>query len=85
MAAALATFAALLAWHSRWRWPVLPLALGYAAMMAYSRMLLGVHYPTDVLAGGLTGLACVLGAYSVTGGSPRLLKLTDRVEVKTHA
>ncbi|WP_415788221.1 phosphatase PAP2 family protein [Deinococcus saxicola] len=85
VAAALATFAVLLAWHSRWRWPVLLVGVGYAVLMAYSRMLVGVHYPTDVLAGALTGLACVLGAYSVLGGSPRLLRLDEQVEVNTHA
>lgn len=85
VAAALATFVVLLAWHSRWRWLVLILAVGYAFLMGYGRVVLGVHYPTDVLAGWLTGLACVLGAYSVLGGSPRLLKLDEYVEVKTHA
>ncbi len=85
VAAALATFVVLLAWHSRWRWPVLIVAVIYAFLMGYGRVVLGVHYPTDVLAGWLTGLACVLGAYSVMGGSPRLLKLNKRGEVKTHA
>ncbi|MDV6374886.1 phosphatase PAP2 family protein [Deinococcus sp. ZS9-10] len=78
VAAALATFAVLLAWHSRWHWPVLILAIGYAFLMGYGRVVLGVHYPTDVLAGWLTGLACVLGAYSVLGGSPRLLELDKK-------
>lgn len=85
VAAALATFVVLLAWHSRWRWPVLIVAVVYAFLMGYGRVVLGVHYPTDVIAGWLTGLACVLGAYSVLGGSPRLLKLDRKVEVKTHA
>lgn len=85
IAAALATFVVLLAWHSRWRLPVLIVAVIYAFFMGYGRVVLGVHYPTDVLAGWLTGLACVLGAYSVLGGSPRLLKLDQKGEVKTHA
>lgn len=85
VAAALATFAVLLAWHSRWRWPVLIVSAGYAFLMGYGRIVLGVHYPSDVLAGWLTGLACVLGAYSVLGSSLRLLRLDEKVEVKTHA
>ena len=63
MAAALATFAVILLWHTRWRWPVLALALAYALLMGYSRMVLGVHFPTDVLAGWMTGLASVTGVY----------------------
>ncbi len=85
VAAALATFVALLAWHSRWRWPVLAVAVLYTFLMGYGRIVLGVHYPTDVLAGGLTGLACVLGAYSVLGVSLRLLQLDHEEEVSTHA
>lgn len=84
VAAALATFVALLAWRSRWRWPVLIVAVLYAFFMGYGRIVLGVHYPTDVLAGWLTGLACVLGAYSVLGVSLRALRL-DHQEVKTDA
>jgi undecaprenyl-diphosphatase len=37
----------------RWRWVVLPLA----GSVAYSRVYLGVHYPTDVLVGAVCGIA----------------------------
>ncbi|MFC3718211.1 phosphatase PAP2 family protein [Deinococcus metalli] len=67
VAAALVTFLVLLAWRTPWRWPTLIVGAAYAALMGYSRMVLGVHFPTDVLAGWLTGVACVLGAYSVMG------------------
>ena len=36
------------------RWAVVAL-LGWAALIAYSRVYLGVHYPGDVLVGGLYG------------------------------
>jgi undecaprenyl-diphosphatase len=37
----------------KWRWP----ALGIAALVAFSRVYLGVHYTLDVLAGALLGAA----------------------------
>jgi len=39
---------------NRWRGP----ALVFAILIAYSRMYLYVHYPTDVLAGMLLGIVC---------------------------
>ncbi len=40
-------------------WPAARWVLaGLAVVIAYSRMYVGVHYPTDVFAGALLGLAC---------------------------
>ncbi|WP_261665060.1 phosphatase PAP2 family protein [Deinococcus sp. Marseille-Q6407] len=63
MSAALATWLVLLLWPTRWRWPAVVIGVLYAGAMGFSRILLGVHYPTDVLAGWLTGLAIVLGVF----------------------
>lgn len=38
---------------------------GTAALIAFSRMFLFVHYPTDVLAGAVLGALCALGVLAV--------------------
>ncbi len=58
-ASALAMILVLLAWRTPHRRPALIAGLLYAAVMAGSRVVLGVHYPTDVLAGMLVGVLSV--------------------------
>lgn len=41
----------LLAWRTRWRWPVVAAVLPFTAAVGLSRVYLGVHYPSDILAG----------------------------------
>ncbi|MDR2871254.1 MAG: phosphatase PAP2 family protein [Xanthomonadaceae bacterium] len=60
---ALATTAMFLAWHTRWRWPILPIASTFVVGVGLSRLYLGVHYPSDVLAGWCVALAWVTGMY----------------------
>ena len=38
--------------HAKWVWPV---AIGWAALVCYSQVYVGVHFPLDVACGGLLG------------------------------
>lgn len=59
----LAVTAVLLAWPTRWRWPMLVLMAVFTLSVGYSRVYLGVHFPSDILAGWMAGAAWVVGAY----------------------
>src|SRR5207248_6823157 len=52
---------AFLAWPTRLRWPVLILAADAVALIGFSRLYLGVHYPSDVVAAWTAALAWVVG------------------------
>lgn len=55
-AAAAAMFTLLGKGKARW------LLLVFAAFMAYTRLYIGIHYPTDIIGGLITGVFCGLAA-----------------------
>jgi len=63
--ATLACVLILLAWRTRWRWPVVAAMLVFVAMVGLSRVYLGVHYPSDILAGWAAAAAWAIGCYAV--------------------
>ena len=61
-----AAFAAGIVWMRTlpWRWGRIA-AVVLAVLMGLSRLYVGVHYPSDVLAGAVVGTACALAALKV--------------------
>jgi len=51
-------------------------AYAWAAFVGYGRVYLGLHYPSDVLAGALLGSACALAVHMV---SPTITRLREKV------
>lgn len=47
----------ILAWNSRWRWGVLLMGSSFAIAIAWTRLYLGVHYPSDIFGGWLIAIA----------------------------
>ncbi len=59
-ATAIATSIAVIAWPTRWRWPVVVAAVLFPLAMAWSRVYLGVHWPSDVLGGLALGFTIAM-------------------------
>jgi len=68
--AAFATLLVIVAWPTRTRWPVTIGAAVAVLLVGASRLVLGVHYPTDLVAGWALAVAVVtgLGAWLLARG-----------------
>ena len=59
----LASVAVMLAWHTRWRVPVSLAGMAFVLLVGMSRVYLGVHYPSDILAGWCAASAWAVACY----------------------
>lgn len=58
----------VLLWPTRWRYPMLLLGGLFVFLVSLSRIYLGVHYPSDILAGWSAAFAWVMGLSSILYG-----------------
>jgi undecaprenyl-diphosphatase len=63
--ATLAVALILMLWRTRWRWLVLAAGLVFVLLVGLSRVYLGVHFPSDILAGWMAGTAWVVAMHQL--------------------
>ena len=79
MASAALAFALIaVTWNTRWRWLVIVLTGLYTLMIGFTRLYLGVHYPTDVIGGWFVSAAWVsIVVLMLYGRLAKHTRLTD--------
>jgi membrane-associated phospholipid phosphatase len=71
-------------WRTRFRWPAAILGGIFIIMVGLSRLYLGVHYPTDVVAGWCASLAWVSLVIWIIGRRPGLPRRQSHPENTHH-
>ena len=60
----------ILSWKSRWRWFVVIIGTLFVLIIGWTRLYLGVHYPSDVLAGWMVALGWTVGVSFLINSHP---------------
>lgn len=82
------TFAAILivlAWHTRWRLLAFMFGTAFVLGVAWTRLYLAVHFPSDILAGWLVALAWVVGVYAIIRPHKNQTNLTNEEVSEVNA
>ncbi len=78
---ALALSLILVFWPTRWRWPVLIGSLLYMIGIGLTRLYLGVHYPTDIIAGWIVSAGWVALLMLIVRYRVRLSHIVKRISI----
>ncbi|MDB9435537.1 phosphatase PAP2 family protein [Dolichospermum lemmermannii CS-548] len=74
----------ILTWHRPWRWLVLSVGSLYLLAIAWTRLYLGVHFPSDILAGWMVALAWAIGvSLIIKPNFHRVTAINSRIETET--
>ncbi len=71
----------ILTWGSRWNWLVALSGGSFVVAIAWTRLYLGVHFPSDILAGWLVSLAWAIGVALVIRPHLTQPNAVDEVEL----
>ncbi len=74
----------VLTWNTRWRWLVLIVGGLFVLAIGWTRLYLGVHYPSDILAGWMVSIAWAIGVSLLIKPNSTKQKSIAKEVVKNH-